>query len=160
MTSMWKHSQHTNLILLFSSTVHLCFWMRKGGICFEKRIYAVLTIDFYMTQKSCCKYLTNTILVQESPRHVLYPRRIYELQAEEGCYSSLPSMKTPEIQDDVVVLKKSTPSSKRKNFKQLVRKLTTNSMPTNSSDNYTPSNSPKFSTCSETWFHTRFFESN
>lgn len=86
--------------------------------------------------------------VQESPRHVLYPRRIYELQAEEGCYSSLPSMKTPEIQDDVVVLKKKpSPSSKRDNFKQLVRKLTTSSAP--SPDLYTPSNSPRFSTCSE-----------
>lgn len=95
------------------------------------------------------KKLIKLFSVQESPRHVLYPRRIYELQAEEGCYSSLPSMKTPETQDDIVTLKKSTPSSKRKQFKQLVRKLTTHSMPAPPPENYTPSNSPRFSTCSE-----------
>ncbi|KAI6224353.1 hypothetical protein M3Y99_01402000 [Aphelenchoides fujianensis] len=75
-------------------------------------------------------------------RHVLYPRRIYELQAEEGCYSSLPSsLHNPEMTDDRVVLKKSASKS---TFSNLIRKLTVSSAPSGS-----PPESPCLSVYSE-----------
>ncbi|KAI6186987.1 hypothetical protein M3Y98_00192800 [Aphelenchoides besseyi] len=84
--------------------------------------------------------------VQESPCHVLYPRRIYELKQEEGCYSSLPSMQAPEMTDDVVVLKK---SASKGTFRHLVRKLTTSSAPLTDSFGSSP-DSPCLSIHSET----------
>ncbi|CAD5225602.1 unnamed protein product [Bursaphelenchus okinawaensis] len=75
----------------------------------------------------------------DSPRHVLYPKRIYEIQAEEGYYSSLPSITQSETStcNSVVVLKPSggVDTKKRvqreRSFSLLLRKLTTASAPLN-----------------------------
>uniref|UniRef100_A0A1I7RWW8 Uncharacterized protein n=1 Tax=Bursaphelenchus xylophilus TaxID=6326 RepID=A0A1I7RWW8_BURXY len=73
----------------------------------------------------------------DSPRHVLYPKRIYEIQAEEGYYSSLPSITPSDTStcNTVVVLKPSggVETKKRvqreRSFSLLLRKLTTSSAP-------------------------------
>lgn len=67
------------------------------------------------------------------PRHVLYPRRIYELQAEEGCYSSLPTMSEPPNETLVVLKSNGKVETKKRvqrgrSFKNLMRKITTSNV--------------------------------
>lgn len=65
---------------------------------------------------------------------MLYPRRIYELQAEEGCCSSLPaSPDPPDLALAVLQPNGSVETRHRvqrgRSFRQLLRKFTTTSIP-------------------------------